>query len=119
MDTEKLRGAPDRAGEVSSDFRVFDRNDGHHIGTVKTVGGRFVARDVSDRVLGDYQNAISAIRALEQAETDASWRAAFAKIESEQTRNTKATPAGQQDANFGWGAVIAAERRQRSTSWHA
>jgi hypothetical protein len=66
--------------------------------------------------------ALAATQAEASAGNQAApWSEIIAKVEAEPPRDAKATLAGQQDANHGWGAVIekvAAERGQQATRWH-
>lgn len=96
--------APTAPAAQLASFNVFDHRDGHIIGAVKAIGDRFVAHDIDGRAVAECRTAHEAIRAIEQAATDASWASVIA--EAGHGRNDR-PQTSQTDDNNGWPAAIA------------
>jgi hypothetical protein len=106
------RPAPTAPAATLESFRIFDRRDSHPIGSVKVIGNRFVAHDVTGQVVAECHTAHEAMRAVEQSETDAMW----ATVISEAGHGRHARRPAAPEDNHGWPAAIARAQAEQSNS---
>ena len=108
------RPAPTAPAATLASFNVFDHRDGRPIGEVKAVGARFVAHDIDGRAVAECHTVLEAMRAVEQAATDAMWTDVIAEQNSAARHATRQT--SPTDSNHGWNAIIASVGLEQSAS---